>query len=206
MSQREKVVLAYSGGLDTSVLVRWLTEKGYDVICYCANVGQSDDYEVLNAKAKNAGAVKCYVGDLCEEFVADFVFPAVAWNAKYEGRYLLGTSLARPVIAKHLVECAKQEGAHIIAHGATGKGNDQIRFELTAYALLPDVEIIAPWRDPEFNSVIKGRAEAIAYAEEHGIPIPVSKSEPWSNDENLLHISYEAGELEDPNRKPREDM
>jgi argininosuccinate synthase len=205
-AKREKVVLAYSGGLDTSVIVRWLTEEGYDVVCFCANVGQSDDYDALNAKARNAGAIKTIVKDLTNEFVRDFVYPAVAWNAQYEGRYLLGTSLARPVIAKHMVEVAKKEGAKIIAHGATGKGNDQIRFELTAYALLPDVKIIAPWRDPAFNSVIKGRKEAIDYAKEHNIPIPVSKKEPWSNDENLLHISYEAGELEDPARKPRDSM
>jgi len=182
-AKREKVVLAYSGGLDTSVILRWLTEEGYDVVCFCANVGQGDDYQALNRKARNAGAVKTIVKDLTEEFVRDFVYPAVAWNAQYEGRYLLGTSLARPVIA-----------------------NDQIRFELTAYALLPDVQIIAPWRDPAFNSVIKGRKEAIDYAKRHGIPVPVSKKEPWSNDENLLHISYEAGELEDPARKPRDSM
>ena len=203
---KEKVVLAYSGGLDTSVIVRWLVEKGYDVICYCANVGQDEKYDDLEAKALNAGASKCFIANLSEEFTKDFVFPAIAWNAEYENRYLLGTSLARPVIAKGLVDIAKQEGAKIIAHGATGKGNDQVRFELTAYALLPGVEIIAPWRDPEFNSVIKGRAEAIDYANQHGIPIPVSKDEPWSSDENLLHISYEAGELEDPAARPRDSM
>ncbi|MFW5750473.1 MAG: argininosuccinate synthase [Planctomycetota bacterium] len=203
---REKVVLAYSGGLDTSIIVRWLAEKGYDVICFCANVGQDERYSDLKAKARNAGAKKCIVANLAEEFTRDFVFPAIAWNAQYEGRYLLGTSLARPVIARHLVEVAKQEGARIIAHGATGKGNDQVRFELTAYALLPGVEIIAPWRDPEFNSVIKGRAEAIDYARQHGIPVPVSKKEPWSSDENLLHISFEAGMLEDPATRPRDSM
>ena len=204
--KKEKVVLAYSGGLDTSVIVRWLVERNYEVICFCGDVGQADDFKGLNDKARNAGARKAIVRNLEEEFVRDFVFPAVAWNAQYEGRYLLGTSLARPVIAKHMVEVAKAEGAKIIAHGATGKGNDQVRFELTAYALLPDVKIIAPWRDPEFNSVIKGRKEAIDYAKKHGIPVPVSKKEPWSSDENLLHISYEAGELEDPARKPRDSM
>ena len=203
---KEKVILAYSGGLDTSVIVRWLVEDGYDVVCYCANVGQEEKYDDLEAKALNAGASKCYIEDLSEEFTKDFVWPAIAWNAEYENRYLLGTSLARPVIAKGLVEIAKKEGAKIIAHGATGKGNDQIRFELTAYALLPGVEIIAPWRDPKFNSVIKGRAEAIDYAEKYGIPIPVSKDEPWSSDENLLHISFEAGELEDPAARPRDSM
>jgi argininosuccinate synthase len=203
---KEKVVLAYSGGLDTSIIVRWLAEKGYDVVCFCANVGQEEKYDDLEAKALNAGASKCIIRDLTEEFTADFVFPAVAWNAKYENRYLLGTSLARPVIAKHMVEVAKAEGARFISHGATGKGNDQVRFELTAYALLPGVQIIAPWRDPEFNSVIKGRKEAIEYAQKYGIPILASKDEPWSSDENLLHISYEAGELEDPALKPRDSM
>ncbi len=205
-TKKEKVILAYSGGLDTSVIVRWLAEKGYDVVCYCANVGQQEKYPDIKKKALNSGGSKCYIADLCGEFVEDYVFPAVAWNAEYEGRYLLGTSLARPVIAKGMVEIAKKEGAKIIAHGATGKGNDQVRFELTAYALLPDVEIIAPWRDDEFNSIIKGRSEAIDYAKAHGIPVPVSKKEPWSSDENLLHISYEAGELEDPARKPRDSM
>ncbi|TVR14700.1 MAG: argininosuccinate synthase [Planctomycetota bacterium] len=203
---KPKVVLAYSGGLDTSIIVRWLADRGFDVVCFCANVGQEERYKDLEKKALNSGGSKCIIRDLTEEFVEDFVWPAVAWNARYEGRYLLGTSLARPVIAKHMVEIAKAEGAQYIAHGATGKGNDQIRFELTAYALMPGVKIIAPWRDPEFNQVIKGRAEAIAYAKEHGIPITASKKEPWSSDENLLHISYEAGELEDPNRKPRESM
>lgn len=204
--KKEKVVLAYSGGLDTSVLVRWLVERNYEVICYCANVGQQEKYPDIKKKALNSGASKCFIMDLCEEFVADFVWPAIGWNAEYEGRYLLGTSLARPVIAKHMVAIAKKEGAQYIAHGATGKGNDQVRFELTAYALMPDVKIIAPWRDPEFNSVLKGRKELIAYAKEHNIPIPVSNKEPWSSDENLLHISYEAGELEDPARKPRDSM
>ena len=205
-AKREKVILLYSGGLDTSVIVRWLVEDGYDVICYCANVGQQEKYPDIKKKALNAGASKCYIDDLCEEFVEDFVWPAIAWNAEYEGRYLLGTSLARPVIAKNMVEIAKKEGAKIVAHGATGKGNDQVRFELTTYALLPDVEIIAPWRDEAFNSVIKGRKEAIDYANKHKIPIPVSKKEPWSSDENLLHISYEAGELEDPAKRPRDSM
>ena len=205
-AKREKVILLYSGGLDTSVIVRWLVEDGYDVICYCANVGQQEKYPDIKKKALNAGASKCYIDDLCEEFTEDFVFPAIAWNAEYEGRYLLGTSLARPVIAKNMVEIAKKEGAKIVAHGATGKGNDQVRFELTTYALLPDVEIIAPWRDEKFNSVIKGRKEAIDYANKHNIPIPVSKKEPWSSDENLLHISYEAGELEDPAKRPRDSM
>ena len=205
-STKPKVVLAYSGGLDTSIIVRWLADRGFDVICFCANVGQEEKYTDLKKKAVNSGGSQCISRDLTAEFVSDFVYPAISWNARYEGRYLLGTSLARPVIAKHMVEIAKAEGAEYIAHGATGKGNDQIRFELTAYALLPGVKIIAPWRDPEFNSIIKGRKEAIEYAKEHGIPITASKKEPWSSDENLLHISYEAGELEDPNRRPRDSM
>ena len=159
-----KVVLAYSGGLDTSIIVRWLADRGFEVICFCANVGQEEKYTDLKKKAVNSGGKKCIIRDLTAEFVSDFVYPAISWNARYEGRYLLGTSLARPVIAKHMVEIAKAEGAEYIAHGATGKGNDQIRFELTAYALLPGVKIIAPWRDTEFNSIIKGRKEAIEYA------------------------------------------
>ena len=205
-TRKEKVVLAYSGGLDTSVIVRWLEQKGYDVICYCANVGQVEKYQDLEKKALNSGGSKCYIVDMQEEFARDFVFPAIAWNAKYEGRYLLGTSLARPVIAKHMVEIAKKEGATIIAHGATGKGNDQVRFELTAYALLPGVKIIAPWRDPEFNTQIKGRTEAIEYAKKWGIPVKATAKEPWSSDDNLLHISFEAGMLEDPAARPLDRM
>ena len=201
-----RVVLAYSGGLDTSVLVRWLEQRGYEVICFCANVGQVEKYKDLEKKALNSGATRCYIRDVQEEFVRDFVFPAIAWNAKYEGRYLLGTSLARPIIAKHMVEIAKKEKAGYIAHGATGKGNDQVRFELTAYALLPGVKIIAPWRDPEFNTVIKGRAECIEYAHKWGIPVKASKKDPWSSDDNLLHISFEAGMLEDPAARPLDRM
>ena len=203
---KEKVVLAYSGGLDTSVIVRWLAELNYDVICYCANVGQEEKYSDLEQKALNSGGSKCIIGDLREEFVRDFVFPAIAWNAKYEGRYLLGTSLARPVIAKGLVDVAKAEGANIIAHGATGKGNDQVRFELAAYALLPGVKVIAPWRDKAFNTVIKGRAEAMEYAAKWGIPVKATAKEPWSSDDNLLHISFEAGMLEDPAARPLDRM
>ena len=205
-TKKEKVILAYSGGLDTSVIVRWLEQKGYDVICYCANVGQEEKYKDLEKKALNSGGSKCYIVDMQEEFAHDFVFPAIAWNAKYEGRYLLGTSLARPVIAKHMVEIAKKEGAKFIAHGATGKGNDQVRFELTAYALLPGVQIIAPWRDPEFNTQIKGREDAIEYAKKWGIPVKATKKDPWSSDDNLLHISFEAGMLEDPAARPLDRM
>ncbi len=204
--KKERVVLAYSGGLDTSVIVRWLAERGYEVICFCANVGQEEVYPDLERKALASGASRVHIKDLQEEFAKDFVFPAIMWNAKYEGRYLLGTSLARPCIAKHMVDIAKREKCQIIAHGATGKGNDQVRFELTAYALLPGVKIIAPWRDSEFNTVIKGRTEAIAYAQKYGIPIKASTKEPWSSDDNLLHISFEAGMLEDPAAKPLERM
>jgi argininosuccinate synthase len=205
-AKKNRVVLAYSGGLDTSVLVRWLEQRGYEVICFCANVGQVEKYKDLEKKALNSGATRCYIRDVQEEFVRDFVFPAIAWNAKYEGRYLLGTSLARPIIAKHMVDIAKKENAEYIAHGATGKGNDQVRFELTAYALLPGVKIIAPWRDPEFNTVIKGRAECIEYAHKWGIPVKASKKDPWSSDDNLLHISFEAGMLEDPAARPLDRM
>jgi argininosuccinate synthase len=205
-AKKEKLILAYSGGLDTSVLARWLTEKGYDVVCFCADVGQDDDFTGLEEKAKNSGASKCYVVDAREEFARDFVFPTIAWNAKYEGRYLLGTSIARPIIAKLMVDVAKKEKCSIIAHGATGKGNDQVRFELTAYSLLPGVQVIAPWRDPEFNTVIKGRAEAIEYAKQWGIPVKATKKDPWSSDDNLLHISFEAGMLEDPNQRPLDRM
>jgi argininosuccinate synthase len=204
--QKEKVVLAYSGGLDTSVIVRWLEQKGYDVVCFCANVGQEEKYKDLEKKALNSGGSKCYIVDLQEEFARDYVFPAIAWNAKYEGRYLLGTSLARPCIAKAMVDIARKEKAQYIAHGATGKGNDQVRFELTAYALLPGVKIIAPWRDKEFNSQIKGRAEAIEYAQKWGIPVKATKKDPWSSDDNLLHISFEAGMLEDPAVRPLDRM
>ncbi len=206
VSKKERVVLAYSGGLDTSVIVRWLEQRNYDVICMCANVGQVEKYKDLEKKALNSGATKCYIEDLREPFVRDFVFPAIAWNAKYEGRYLLGTSLARPIIAKAMVDIAKKEKAQYIAHGATGKGNDQVRFELTAYALYPGVKIIAPWRDKEFNSEIKGRAEAIEYANKWGIPVKASKKDPWSSDDNLLHISFEAGMLEDPGMRPLDRM
>ncbi|MCC8180282.1 MAG: argininosuccinate synthase [Planctomycetes bacterium] len=202
----ERIMLLYSGGLDTSVICRWLAEKGDHIICFAADVGQREDWPALKAKAMKSGAKKVIVADCKEHFVRDFVFPAIRMNALYEGRYYLGTSLARPCIAEAMVQAALRENCTVFAHGATGKGNDQVRFELTAAALAPQLKVIAPWRDPEFSSVIKGRAEAIAYAKKHGIPVKATAKKPWSSDENLLHISFEAGMLEDPAAKPLADM
>ncbi|MCS6816845.1 MAG: argininosuccinate synthase [Blastocatellia bacterium] len=198
-----KVVLAYSGGLDTSVMLKWIKERyGCEVITFTANIGQGDELTGLQEKALATGASRCYVEDLREEFVRDFVFTALKANAVYEGFYLLGTSLARPLIAKHQIEIAKREGADAVAHGATGKGNDQVRFELTYYALDPDIRVIAPWREWEFRS----RTELIEYAARHGIPVNATHEKPYSIDRNLLHVSYEGGILEDPWREPPEDM
>jgi len=202
----EKAILAYSGGLDTSVILHWLSEKGYEVAAFTADLGQREDLEALKKKALEVGASKVYVEDLREEFVREFVFPAIRANAVYEGRYLLGTSLARPLIAKKQVEIAKKEGAVAVAHGATGKGNDQVRFELTYHALAPGIKIITPWRDEEFLAKFEGRKDLIGYAKVKGIPIGATEAEPWSSDPNLMHISYEAGELEDATRRPRESM
>lgn len=203
---KDKVVLAYSGGLDTSVILKWLQLKGYDVVAYVADLGQLPDVEAIKEKAMKSGAVDFYALDLKEEFVKDFVFEAVKFNAVYEGRYLLGTSLARPIIAKGMVEVAEKVGAKFLAHGATGKGNDQVRFELTAAALNPELKTIVPWRMPEFFNVIKGRKEAMDFAQEHGIPVKATSDKPWSSDDNLLHISFEAGVLEDPSKRPPADM
>ncbi|MDI1315174.1 argininosuccinate synthase [Prosthecobacter sp.] len=195
----KKIVLAYSGGLDTSVLLSWIKETyNAEVIAFCANVGQDDELKGLNAKAKKTGASKIYIDDLQEEFATDFIFPMIQAGAIYEGEYFLGTSIARPLIAKRMVEIAKAEKAGFIAHGATGKGNDQVRFELTAAALAPEIETIAPWRDERFRTQFPGRAEMIAYCEEKKIPVQASAKKPFSMDRNLLHISYEAGILEDP--------
>ena len=195
----KKIVVAYSGGLDTSVLLNWLKETyGAEIIAFCADVGQAEELDGLEAKALKTGAAKCYVDDLKEEFARDFIFPMLQAGAIYEGQYFLGTSIARPLIAKRMVEIALAEGADAIAHGATGKGNDQIRFELTAAALAPRIEVIAPWRDARFRAKFPGRAEMIAYAEAHGVPVAASAKKPYSMDRNLLHISYEAGILEDP--------
>ncbi len=198
-----KIVLAYSGGLDTSVMLKWLKEQyKCEVVCYCADVGQGEELEGLEEKAIRTGASKLYVEDLREEFVRDYVWTAVKANAVYEGVYLLGTSLARPVIAKKQIDIARQEGADAVAHGATGKGNDQVRFELTCYALQPDIHVIAPWREWEF----KGRSDLIAYAKEHGIPVTATQEKPYSTDRNLMHVSYEGGILEDPWAAPPEDI
>lgn len=198
-----KVVLAYSGGLDTSVILKWLKEeKELDVIAYIADVGQNENLEKAKKKALFLGAKKVYIKDLKHEFVKDFIFPAIKANAIYESGYLLGTSLARPLIAKYQVEIAKKEKADYVAHGATGKGNDQVRFELTYYALNPNLKVIAPWREWNFN----GREDLISYAKKHRIPIPVTKETPYSIDANLFHISYEGGILEDPWEEPPGDI
>lgn len=194
-----KIVVAYSGGLDTSVLLKWLKEKyNAEIIAYCADVGQADELDGLEEKALKTGASKCYIGDLKEDFAANYIFPMFQANALYEGRYLLGTSIARPCITKAMLDIAIKEGADAIAHGATGKGNDQVRFELAAAALTPDIKVIAPWRNEEFRKEFPGRTEMIAYAESHGIPIRQSLKKPYSMDRNLLHISFEAGSMEDP--------
>jgi argininosuccinate synthase len=196
---KNKIVLAYSGGLDTSVILTWLKET-YDaeIITFTADIGQKDELDGLEAKALKTGASKVYIDDLRDEFAKDFIYPMFQAGALYEGQYLLGTSIARPLIAKRMVEIAIAEGATAIAHGATGKGNDQVRFELTAAALTPNIEVIAPWRDEAFREAFPGRAEMIAYAEKHGIPVQASASKPYSTDRNLLHISFESGMLEDP--------
>lgn len=199
----KKIVLAYSGGLDTSAMLLWLKETyGCEVICFTADIGQGEELEGLEEKALKTGASKLYIEDLREEFVSDFVWTAVKANALYEGFYLLGTALARPVIAKKQIEIARREGADAVAHGATGKGNDQVRFELTYYALQPDIKVIAPWRHWEF----KGRADLIAYCARHGISIAATAEKPYSTDRNLMHISYEGGILEDPWNAPPEDL
>jgi argininosuccinate synthase len=199
----KKVVLAYSGGLDTSVMLRWIKEHyGCEVVCYCADVGQGEELTGLEEKAKATGASKLYVEDLRDEFVREYVWAAVKANALYEGVYLLGTSLARPVIAKRQIEIARAERADAVAHGATGKGNDQVRFELTYYALEPDIKVVAPWREWEF----KGRSDLIAYSKEHDIPVTATAEKPYSTDRNLMHVSYEGGILEDPWAEPPADI
>ena len=199
----KKVVLAYSGGLDTSVILRWIKEEyGCEVIAFCADLGQGEDLQAIKRKAIGTGASKAVIGDLREEFVKNYVFPMLRGNAIYEGSYLLGTSIARPLIAKAQIDVAVKERADAVSHGATGKGNDQVRFELTYYALKPAIKVIAPWRLWNLNS----RTSLIAYARKHGIPVPVTKARPYSTDRNLFHISYEGGILEDPWKEPPADM
>src|SRR5580700_9026173 len=194
-----KIVLAYSGGLDTSVLLSWIKDKyGAEMIAFCADIGQEEELKGLDKKAMKSGASKIYIDNLQEEFARDFIFPMIRAGAIYEGQYFLGTSIARPLIAKRMVEIAQKEKADAIAHGATGKGNDQVRFELTAAALAPDLQVIAPWRDASFRTQFPGRAEMIEYCARKRIPVEASAKKPYSMDRNLLHISYEAGILEDP--------
>jgi len=198
----KKVVLAYSGGLDTSVILKWLLERDYEVIAYIADVGQEDDFEAARAKALKIGASKVYVEDLRRDFVENYIFPAFKANVVYESRYLMGTALARPPIAKRHIEIAKKENAGYVSHGATGKGNDQVRFELAYYALEPTIQVLAPWKMPSFLSEFKGRPDLIAYAQMHGIDVTATAGKPYSEDDNLLHISHEAGILEDPSVEP----
>lgn len=199
----DKVVLAYSGGLDTSIIIPWLKENyGLEVIAMAADLGQGEELAPLREKAVKSGAAKIYIEDLREEFITGFIYPTLQAGAVYEGKYLLGTSFARPLIAKRLVEIAEKEGAFAIAHGATGKGNDQVRFELTVKALNPDLKIIAPWREWS----IKSREDAVDYARERGIPVPVAKDRPYSMDRNLWHLSHEGADLEDPWNEPKEDL
>ena len=194
-----KIVLAYSGGLDTSVILRWLKENyRAEIIAFCADIGQEDELDGLEAKALRTGASKCYIDNLQEEFARDFIFPMFQAGAIYEGQYFLGTSIARPLIAQRMVEIARLEKADAIAHGATGKGNDQVRFELAAAALAPELRVIAPWREERFRKQFPGRTEMIAFAKVNDIPVAASAEKPYSTDRNLLHISYESGVLEDP--------
>ncbi len=198
-----KIVLAYSGGLDTSVAIKWLKETyNAEIIAFCADLGQGEDLNAVKEKALRTGASKVYVEDLRETFVSDYIFPMLRANAVYEGSYLLGTSIARPLIAKRQIEIAEKEGADAVAHGATGKGNDQVRFELTYYALKPDIKVIAPWREWPFRS----RQALIEYSNKHNIPVTATREKPYSTDRNLLHISYEGGILEDPWAEPPRDM
>ena len=199
----KKVVLAYSGGLDTSIIIPWLKENyGYEVIAMAADLGQGEELDPLHEKALKSGAAKLYIEDVKKEFVTDYIYPTLRAGAIYEGKYLLGTSMARPLIAKRLVEIAAKEGAEAIAHGATGKGNDQVRFELTVKALNPDLKIVAPWREWD----IRSRDDAFDYAEARGIPVPVTKSRPYSMDRNIWHLSHEGGALEDPGQEPPDDV
>ncbi|KAE8349843.1 argininosuccinate synthase [Aspergillus coremiiformis] len=205
-TEKPRVCLAYSGGLDTSCILRWLIEEGYEVVCFLGNVGQEEDWAAVEQKALKIGAKKMVIEDLRREFVEELCFPAIQCNAIYEGRYLLGTSLARPVIARAQMRVAQREGCQFVSHGATGKGNDQVRFELAFYAIQPSIKIIAPWRDPKFFKRFAGRNDLLDYAAQTGIPVTSTKAKPWSMDANSAHCSYEAGVLEDPNHTPPADM
>ncbi|KAJ9059778.1 argininosuccinate synthetase [Entomophthora muscae] len=206
MTASGKVLLAYSGGLDTSCILAWLIEEGYEVLAYMADVGQEEDFQAAKEKALKIGATKVFIEDLRKEFVEELIYPAIQSNAIYEDLYLLGTSLARPVIAKGQIAIAKAENCTHVSHGCTGKGNDQVRFELAFYALQPSIKVIAPWRMKSFCDRFTGRSDLLKYAAEKGIPVSQTPSKPWSTDENMFHISYEAGILEDPNVTPPKDM
>ena len=203
---KEKVVLAYSGGLDTSIILKWLINEGYDVIAYVGNVGLDADFDEVEQKAYDTGASNVYIEDLREEFVTDYIFPALLGNAIYEDRYLLGTALARPLLAKRQIEIAEKEGAKYVSHGATGKGNDQVRFELSYKALNPDIEIISPWKNEKFLKQFEGRTDLLEYADKYDIEVKASKEKSYSEDDNLMHISHEAGILEDPSHKAPEHV
>ena len=203
---KQKVILAYSGGLDTSIMMKWLVNKGYNVIAYVADVGQKEDFEKIKDKALKTGATKVYIEDLKKDLIEKYIFEMLKANAIYEAQYLNGTAIARPIIAKKQVEIAKKENTNILAHGCTGKGNDQVRFELTWMKFLPNVKIISPWKEENWLKKFKGRIDLINYAKKHNIPIDVTLKKPYSTDENLLHISYESGILEDASCPPTEDM
>ncbi|CZT16370.1 probable ARG1 Argininosuccinate synthetase [Ramularia collo-cygni] len=201
-----KVCLAYSGGLDTSCILKYMLDEGYEVVCFMADVGQEEDFKAAEAKALKIGASSVHIKDLRREFIEELCYPAIACNAIYENVYLLGTSLARPVIARAQIAVAQQENCFAVSHGCTGKGNDQVRFELAFYALQPSIKVIAPWRDPIFYERFQGRNDLLDYAAAKGIPVTSTKSKPWSMDENLAHCSFEAGILEDPNVTPPDNM
>ena len=203
---KPKLILAYSGGLDTSVMLKWLVKQGYDVITYVADVGQKEDFKKIKDKALKTGASKVYIEDLKKELVENYIFQSIKANAIYEGQYLLGTAISRPLIAKKQVEIAKKENTNILGHGCTGKGNDQVRFELTWMHFISDVEIVSPWKEKKWLTQFKGRTDLIKFAKKENIPIDVSLKKPYSTDENLMHISYESGILEDPTKKPEPNM
>ena len=202
MKNKNKIILAYSGGLDTSVILKWLVNLDYEVVCFIGDIGQADDFITAKIKAEELGASKVIIEDLKNPFIIDYVYLALQGNAIYEGRYLLGTALARPVLAKAQIEIAHNENASIVSHGSTAKGNDQVRFELAYHALDPNIKVFSPWRDEEFSNQFKGRNDLLNYAEKWKIPISASKGKPYSEDENLIHISHEAGILEDPSKRP----